>query len=407
MIPGWLTLEATLAYSLQFAAVGLLGLLLPRLLRIRDPEALETVWVATLALALAAPLLPFLPAGVVNAGAFRFSADAAAAAAPEAARLTLPLLLAVGVAVMLTWRMLGLVRLWLLRRAATPLEPTDVLGAETIELQRRLGAAAKYFRCDGIASPLVCGVMRPAVLLPRSFFAAPHEQRRAVLAHELIHVRRKDWAGLLGLEVSRSLLWFHPVVHLLLNRIANVREQVVDRRAIALTADRRSYLEALISIARAPTPHDRLLAPLFLERSRLKQRVQVILEEKPMPKLERYAWVAMVALALFTAADWARDSFPVYAQSSEKVYKVGTEGVTASETAEQGRARVHRGGSRREDRGDRNALDRGASRRPSVQHSRTTRAGRGTEREGRRGGGGLAIQARCEERQACDGVRDR
>ena len=336
MMPEWLTLEATIAYALQFAVIALVGLLLPLMFRLRDPQALEPVWHWALGIALLAPLGPFFPPYEwANPAAVSFSVDAATAAAPAAARVTLLQLLAAGAALMLLWRTLGLIRLWLLRRSSAPLELTDVLGRETLALHRRffrigLTVEPRYFRCDRIASPLVYGVIRPAVLLPESFFEAPTEQRRAVLVHELIHVQRNDWLGLLWLEIWRSLLWFHPVIHLMLHRLANVREQLVDRKAIEVTADRRSYLEALVSIARAPAPDDRLLAPLFLEKNRLKQRVQVILEEKPMPAIKRYAWLALITAALFFVANWARDSFPVYAQSdAPEIHKVGDDGVSA------------------------------------------------------------------------------
>ena len=334
MIPEWLTLGAVVAYSLQFAVVGLVGLALPYVLRMRDAEARGAAWSFALGVAWLFPLLegPFYPDKSPNPAALSFSVDAAASVAPAAARLTAVHLLAAGVALMLAWRGLGLLRLRSLRRSAMPLELVDVMVGETLQLHRKLfrGVEPRYLRCDRIVSPLVYGVFHPVVLLPDSFFGLPPEQRRAVLVHELMHIQRNDWLQLIWLEVVRSVLWFHPIAHLIAVRIAAAREQLVDRKAIEFTADRRSYLEALVAIARSPAPHDRLLAPLFLEKNRLKQRVQIILEENPMPAFKRYAWLALIAAALLFTADWARDSFSVYAQTKAPViHKVAEDGVEA------------------------------------------------------------------------------
>ncbi len=63
----------------------------------------------------------------------------------------------------------------------------------------RLAARADGFLDDGrvrisgeIAIPVVCGLRRPVIVLPEAARQWPAERLRVVLAHESMHVRRKD-----------------------------------------------------------------------------------------------------------------------------------------------------------------------------------------------------------------------
>ena len=47
---------------------------------------------------------------------------------------------------------------------------------------------------------------------------SPPRVRRAVLAHELWHVRRRDWGWVLAEECVRAVLWFNPAVSWLVSR---------------------------------------------------------------------------------------------------------------------------------------------------------------------------------------------
>ena len=64
------------------------------------------------------------------------------------------------------------------------------------ELQRRLGLnrAIQYLECGWLQSPAVIGWIRPIILLPVSALTGLSEaQLRAVIAHELAHIRRHDF----------------------------------------------------------------------------------------------------------------------------------------------------------------------------------------------------------------------
>ena len=93
-----------------------------------------------------------------------------------------------------------------------------------------------------LGQPVTFGFRRPVVLLPESLREQPAPIQRAVLAHELWHVRRRDWMWtVVRRGACARVFWFHPGVWVLLSRIQAAREEVVDELTILATGSRRTY----------------------------------------------------------------------------------------------------------------------------------------------------------------------
>ena len=138
----------------------------------------------------------------------------------------------------------------------------------------------------------------------------PNELLEAVARHELIHVFRRDWIVVLGEEVLRSLLWFHPAVWFALGEIQIAREEVVDAEAVRMTEDREKYLDALLAVAEQRMVPDLAPAPLFLKKRQLARRVASILKETSMSRLNLGARVALVLTATLAGLGGAAWFFP-------------------------------------------------------------------------------------------------
>jgi D-alanyl-D-alanine endopeptidase (penicillin-binding protein 7) len=147
--------------------------------------------------------------------------------------------------------------------------------------------------------------------LPPAFLKMAPEAQRAVAAHELMHVRRHDWALSVAEETVRAVLWFHPAVHWLVGRIRLCREQVVDLQVAGRLADRRVYLEALLEVARGLVRARPLPAALMLREAHLKDRIELLLEEVNMSKTRIGLSLAASAVTLVAAAAVAAWSFPL------------------------------------------------------------------------------------------------
>jgi TonB family protein len=141
-------------------------------------------------------------------------------------------------------------------------------------------------------------VRRPLLLLPRRALDLSPGVQRAIVCHELVHVKRRDWLHTLGEEIWCAVLWFHPAARVIASRLSLARETVVDETTIRLTRDRRAYAEALLAFS-DPQPH-LIGATPFIGRRTLGQRISLIAEETPMPRT-----VLMSRLTLALAASIA------------------------------------------------------------------------------------------------------
>ena len=236
-------------------------------------------------------------------------------------------IVAAGAAMRLGWLGLGLIRLRSIRRAS---QPSDSLASVSVPLQRELCVAADIRFSDAVASPATIGLRRPIVLLPRRVADLPLALQRAVLSHELIHVRRRDWLPALIEEVWCAVLWFHPAARVLASRLSLARETLVDEATIAHTGDRRAYAAALLEFSAAPPPL--LAASGLIGRRHLEQRIALIAQEASMPRSSLAVRMFVVIGAVLFATMATTASVPVGATlqaQAGKVYKPGQDqGVT-------------------------------------------------------------------------------
>jgi TonB family protein len=313
-------LDNLLAYSLQIALLVAAAALFAHLSRLRVPRVALAYWQILL---LACLLLPILqpwhpPASAPPLSVPGMPVPASNTAAAPAGRIpvALPyqeiaLILAAGVVLRLIWLALGLLRLHLFCHKA---RWVSKLPPAVREVQARLGIRADVFFSQEIDSPVTFGIRRPTILLPIAFDGMSESRQKAVACHELLHVRRRDWAFILLEGAVRSLFWFHPAVWWTVGRIHLHREQVVDREAVRLTGEKQPYLDSLLEIAQARGRPRAVPAPLFLREHHLVERVALLLKEVSMSRSRLIAsLIGAAALLLCTgylAAGWFQFAGP-------------------------------------------------------------------------------------------------
>jgi TonB family protein len=166
---------------------------------------------------------------------------------------------------------------------------------------------------DAVSSPVTFGLRSPWCCCPREFPDLDAHMQDAILCHEILHVRRRDWLFTLAEELVRAVFWFHPAIWWLLGEIGLAREQVVDRQVVELTQSRDEYLDALLAIAGARPRLDLAPAPLFLRKRHLKQRVLSIMKEVRMSKTRSISSLA-AGLGILALACWfVTATFPLAA----------------------------------------------------------------------------------------------
>ena len=155
-----------------------------------------------------------------------------------------------GLVVFLLWLGRSLNRLRLLR--ANACDATSRLDGTARSIARRIGlqTVPPILVTDDASMPLVLGLFRPVVLLPRYLLeTSESDELEMVLAHELNHVRRGDrWIGLLQLA-AHAVWWFHPCVWWLNRELRRYREHCCDEEVLAHFDCRpQKYAQCLLSV---------------------------------------------------------------------------------------------------------------------------------------------------------------
>ncbi len=214
-----------------------------------------------------------------------------------------------GAAVMLLRALLVMVGLGRLRLACRPLEDEAVLAViEQLQAGMRIARRIRVVVAERILVPGVIGFFRPTLLVPVSMLSGvTPDDLRAVLAHELAHIRRFDYLVNFCQMVIEAVLFFNPAVWWISRQIRIEREACCDRAAVAATGRRVRYAEVLARWARMVKRADIGVAAAaivgFVEEGQsgtVLDRVKriVVAGHRPRLHVSWYVAAAMMALSL-------------------------------------------------------------------------------------------------------------
>lgn len=153
------------------------------------------------------------------------------------------------------------------------------------------------------AVPLTCGIMRPSIVLPPASETWTDERRRAVLSHELGHIRRRDLVSHLLGRLTCVLYWFQPLAWSAARRMRAESERACDD-LVLLTGTRASaYAGHLLEIAAAGRGGAAPAVALPMAQPReFEARLLSILEaDKRREPLSRLQAAALAGLVLVMA----------------------------------------------------------------------------------------------------------
>jgi formylglycine-generating enzyme required for sulfatase activity/beta-lactamase regulating signal transducer with metallopeptidase domain len=173
--------------------------------------------------------------------------------------------------------------------------------AVSIAVDLGLRDMPRIFLHETARSPQVGGILRPFVLLPAWVEVAGREDQRALLAHELAHLKRYDpvcnWFQIL----AQVWLWWNPVVWWLNSRIRAERELCCDDLVLSLRfASGGDYSRVLVDIAgRCARSGEAALEAMGMADSfrRTKERVVRALDGKVKRRVG-LSVVSLLALAV-------------------------------------------------------------------------------------------------------------
>jgi uncharacterized protein (TIGR03435 family) len=157
--------------------------------------------------------------------------------------------------------------------------------------------------------PGVFGVFRPVLLLPEGITGRLSRlQLQALLAHELMHVRRRDNLAAAVHMFVEALFWFHPLVWWIGARLVEERERACDEAVCAQGFEPEVYAEAILDVCKSYVESP-LACAAGITGADLKKRIERIMMGHGAPKphigkklLLGAASVAGVALPIIVGA---------------------------------------------------------------------------------------------------------
>ncbi|MDT7603979.1 MAG: hypothetical protein QOF61_1976, partial [Acidobacteriota bacterium] len=174
---------------------------------------------------------------------------------------------------------------------------------------------------DAEMTPYVFGLRRPVLVLPERLMGMLEPaERRALILHELAHVRRKDVLIRWLQSLAGIFFFFFPPVLWVCRRVEHFTEMACDHWAVVVSeVEPCSYASVLVKVvsemSHAPQPQAGL--PLVRGMRLLEKRLRAVLRDEvgTSPRLPRTAKIVLTCWSLFvlmggSAANVAQQTSP-------------------------------------------------------------------------------------------------
>jgi uncharacterized protein (TIGR03435 family) len=157
-----------------------------------------------------------------------------------------------------------------------------------------------------LLEPCVIGWLKPVLILPSGIAEklAPGELK-AVIAHELAHLKRRDNLVSALHMLVETVFWFHPLVWWIGARMLEERERACDESVLRSGAEPADYAEGILKVCKmyveSPFP-----SAAGVTGADLNKRIQDILTGKVAPDLTKLqkATLAVAAILLLAVPGW-------------------------------------------------------------------------------------------------------
>jgi beta-lactamase regulating signal transducer with metallopeptidase domain len=114
----------------------------------------------------------------------------------------------------------------------------------------RLGIAgpARLVMSDQVEMAFACDALTPTIIIPSSAREWSPDRRRAVLLHELAHIRRRDLLGHIIASIACAVYWFNPLVWAAARRLRLESELASDDVVLASGVRATDYAQHLLDM---------------------------------------------------------------------------------------------------------------------------------------------------------------
>ena len=187
-----------------------------------------------------------------------------------------------GAAGVFCYVLVGHVAAWRLYRTTQRIQKPWIDEVEHLVRELRINRGLCLVESRHVSVPLVLYLWRPIIVMPESAAQWPRDRIRAVLLHELAHVKRNDVRTQTVAQMACAAYWFNPLVWFAAHRLRLECERACDDSVLMAGTSGADYATHLYEIARAVSAS--ASAPfaigLAVDGSRLEQRLVAILDPR-------------------------------------------------------------------------------------------------------------------------------
>jgi beta-lactamase regulating signal transducer with metallopeptidase domain/HEAT repeat protein len=211
----------------------------------------------------APPQLPVAPGAPASSDAFDATVSALSA-------LQILALVWAGVALaLLGWLVAGA---WSVRRIASAgrelTSPDWSVPLCEVADRLDLDSAPRLVVSDVIEMAFACRALVPTIVLPAAAESWTDDRRRAVLMHELAHIKRHDLLGHALGRMACALYWFHPLVWVAAKNLRAESERACDDLVLSCGTRASEYAQHLLDMVTSVRRHGAPVMALPMARKR-------------------------------------------------------------------------------------------------------------------------------------------
>jgi beta-lactamase regulating signal transducer with metallopeptidase domain len=172
---------------------------------------------------------------------------------------------------------------------------------EMLRLLERNAAITRHIELkisESTLEPGILGIFRPVFLLPMGISNRLSDaQLKAIITHELCHVRRRDNLAATLHMLVEAVFWFHPLVWWIGARFVDERERACDEEVLKLGSDPQAYAEGILKVCEFYVESPPFCAA-GVTGSNLKKRIEAIMTHGTAYKVEAGKRLLLAAMGL-------------------------------------------------------------------------------------------------------------
>ena len=186
-------------------------------------------------------------------------------------------------------------------RSSTRVESGQLFDTvRTLERAAGVRRAVAIVSSDSSLEPGVFGILRPTLVWPsRMHEHLSDEQVEAIIAHEVMHVRRLDNLAAALHMCVQAAFWFHPLVWWIGARLVDERERACDEAVVRGGCEPETYAEGILKTCQFYVESP-LTCVAGVTGSDLKKRIEHIMKNDAQSALN--AWKKCFLAATASAA---------------------------------------------------------------------------------------------------------